>query len=88
MPSLPSVRIPLTRIPSELAVLTGKTPPSYRKLYSKVLDGLLPDVVQDESGRYSAPEASLPRIAAAVGLTPTAPEPARAQRAPSNAVAA
>jgi hypothetical protein len=45
-----SNRVPLTALSRELATLTGKPAPSYRKLYVAILDGKLP--ADQVDGRY------------------------------------
>lgn len=45
-----SNRVPLTALSRELAALTGKPAPSYRKLYVAILDGKLP--ADQVDGRY------------------------------------
>jgi hypothetical protein len=64
-------RIPLTRVPREIARLTGGRAPTYRQTYNAVLNGTIP-VVQRENGRYDVAESDLPAIAAAHGLVPKA----------------
>jgi hypothetical protein len=61
--------VPLTQLSRELAALTGKPGPSYRKLYLQILDGRLPAV--QINGRY---EIDLDVAAEVLGLT----EPAAA----------
>jgi hypothetical protein len=61
-------RIPLTRLPREIAKLTGGPAPSYRQLYSAVLNGTIP-AEQRENGRYDCGEHDVPAIAERFGLT-------------------
>ena len=59
-------RFPLTVLNSELAALTGRAGPGYRKLYLKVLDGLIP--AERVDGRYFVRRVDLPGIAVTLGL--------------------
>lgn len=60
-------RIPLPRVPTELKAATGQDLP-YRRLYGRVLDGLLPMVQQDANGRYYVKDEDLPALAEKLGL--------------------
>jgi hypothetical protein len=60
-----SSRVPLTALSRELAALTGKPAPSYRKLYVAILDGKLP--AEQVDGRYLV---DVQVAAQALGLTP------------------
>lgn len=66
--------VALTALPRELATLTGKPSPSYRRLYSLTLDGSLP--AEQDNGRWFVRRTDLPAIAAMLGLA--APESAKA----------
>jgi hypothetical protein len=46
-------QVPLTKLPLELAKLTGKPPLSYRRLYLLVLDGKIPAEQDPVTGRYT-----------------------------------
>jgi hypothetical protein len=63
-------RIPLSLLPREIARLTGRPAPDYRRIYNAVLNDRLPGVERGENGRWSADPAALPAIAAALGLSP------------------
>jgi hypothetical protein len=67
--------IPLTLLPRELSAYTGKPAKSYRYLYSKVLDGVIP--AELINGRWSVQRANVPAIAAELGLT-APPDPSGA----------
>jgi hypothetical protein len=57
-------RVPLTALSRELAALTGKPAPNYRKLYLAILDGKLP--ADQVDGRYTV---DVRAAADALGLT-------------------
>ena len=73
--------VALTSLPRELAALTGKPVPNYRKLWSLTVDGRLP--AEQVNGRYQVRRVDLPSIAALLGLV--VPEdtsaPAKARKA-------
>jgi hypothetical protein len=53
-------KFPLTRLPTELAPLLNRPPPTYRRCYNLVLDGRLP---AEKSGReYEIRRVNLPAI--------------------------
>ena len=58
----------LTALPRELSAFTGQQAPSYRKLWTMVVDGLLP--AEQISGRYRVRRADVPAIATTLGLSP------------------
>lgn len=62
--------VALTALPRELTALTGKQAPSYRKLWSLIVDGRVS--ANQVNGRYQVPRTDLPAIAVLLGLT--APE--------------
>jgi len=66
----PELMVALTALPRELTALTGKQAPSYRKLWSLIVDGHVS--AKQVNGRYQVPRNDLPAIAALLGLT--APE--------------
>jgi len=47
-----SNRVPLAALPRELAALTGKPAPSYRALWTKIVNGELP--AEQVNGRHYA----------------------------------
>jgi hypothetical protein len=59
--------VALTALPRELAALTGGDVPSYRKLWTMVVDGRLP-ALQTNNGRYQVARSDLPNICASLGL--------------------
>ena len=63
--------IALTALPREVATYTGQQAPSYRKLWTMVVDGLLP--AEQISGRYRVRRADLPAIVVQLGLSPAQP---------------
>ena len=71
--------VALTALPRELAALTGQPVPSYRKLWTMVVDGRLS--ATQVNGRYQVDRAGLPAICAVLGLPLKAAAPApRASR--------
>lgn len=80
--------IPLAHLSRELTEATGRPAPSYRSLYSRVLDGHLPAV--QENGRWYIRRADLLKAAAALGVLDTPPKrrQSKSQDLPSNAAVA
>jgi hypothetical protein len=62
-------RLSITELPREIAAITGNPPPSYRKVYERVLDGLIP--AERLNGRWFVQESHLPAIAALFQRRPT-----------------
>jgi hypothetical protein len=60
-------KLPLTQIPQDLAK-AGFVPPSYRQLWTAVVDGALADHVELKHGRWYAEPDAIPGIAKALGL--------------------
>ncbi len=58
-------KVPLAALSRELTALTGRPAPSYRALWMKVVDGVLP-AEQQPNGRYIA---DVNAVAEALGLT-------------------
>jgi hypothetical protein len=63
--------IPLPQLPRELTAHTGQQAPSYRRLYTLVLDGRLP--ATQVNGRHHVRAADVPAIVEALGLGSIAP---------------
>ncbi len=63
--------VPLTAIPRELIALTGKSAPSYRTIWTQVVNGRI--AADQRNGRYYVLRADLPKIAEAFGLIGTVP---------------
>jgi hypothetical protein len=53
--------ISIAHLPRELAPLTGKITPTYRKIYESVLNGLIP--AEQVRGRWFVSRKDLPAIA-------------------------
>ena len=60
--------VALSALPRELSAFTGQQAPNYRKMWTLVVDGLLP--AMQVNGRYHVRRADLPAIAATLGLSP------------------
>ena len=58
--------VALTALPRELTALTGQQAPSYRALWTAVVDGHLP--AEQVNRRYHVRRADLPAIAVKLGL--------------------
>ena len=59
----------LPDLPRELLAYTGGRTVSYRRLYTRVLNGSLP-ASRSQGGRWIIDRDDIPRIAAAFGLKP------------------
>ena len=59
--------ISLTKLPREIAALTGSPSPGYRKIYAWAVDNKLP--AEHRDGRWYVRAADLEEIAVALGLT-------------------
>lgn len=53
--------VALSALPRDLSALTGQQAPNYRKMWSMVVDGLLP--AEQVNGRYRVRRADLPASA-------------------------
>lgn len=62
--------IPLSLLPRELAALTGRQAPGYRRLYALALDGRIQ--TEHRNGRHYLRRERLPEVAELVGLTASA----------------
>jgi len=71
---IPNDPIPLPRLPSALRELTNSEPPDYSRLWRMAVAGKFPTSMIGH--RYHVYRADLPAIAAALGMTPTAPQKA------------
>jgi hypothetical protein len=71
-----SEMVALPALPRELTAYAGRQAPTYRKLWSMTVDGLIP--AEQINGRYQVRRADLPEIAAALGLTIQARDPVAA----------
>lgn len=77
--------VALTALPRELVALTGGEVPSYRKLWTMVVDGRLP--AEQVNGRYQVRRSDIPEIAAKLGLIPAKPVKAARKAQPALAAA-
>jgi hypothetical protein len=58
-------KVPLTKLPRELAALTGSSP-GYRQLWGMTVDGAIP--AEQVNGRWHVARADVPAIATILGL--------------------
>jgi hypothetical protein len=55
-------RVPLSVLPHEIKVLTGKPPPTYRALYNACVDAKIP-ADRGDNGRWTVARRNVPVIA-------------------------